>query len=376
MTATAPWTVVQLLPEMQAGGAERSTLEIGRALVAHGHRSVVISAGGRLVEQLVAEGSEHHTLAIAKKSLLTLLQIRPLRRLLDGLNPDLLHVRSRLPAWLAHFAASRSMPASVSTVHGLNSVSRYSAILTRAERVIAVSQTSANHLQENYRRLDLSRLRVIPRGMSADDFPHQFQPSDAWISDFRSEFPQLAGEKLLTLPGRGTRLKGHTTALELLAAVRGRGVDARLLLLGADQPGRERYLDELRRRAGELGLEGCWLATTSRSDVREVYAVSDLVLQLSDRPESFGRTVAEALHQGRPVLGWDLGGVGEQLRRSYPPGVVEFSDQSMLVQRACGLLSDPQLEAIDRASIPTIEAMQEATLAVYAEVVEANPDVS
>ena len=361
---------MQLLPELHTGGAERSALEIGRALVAQGHRSVVISAGGRLVEQLIAEGSEHHALPIAKKSLRTLLQIRPLRRLLDEIDPDLMHVRSRLPAWLAHFAACKSAPATVSTVHGLNSVSAYSAILTRAQRVIAVSQTSANYLIDNYPRLDQLRLRVIPRGMWSQDFPHQFQPAPSWISEFRQQFPALNGDKLLTLPGRGTRLKGHLSALQLLAAVRGRGVDARLLLLGAEQPGRERYLAELREQGRGLGVDEYWVATPSRRDVREVYAISDLLLQLSERPESFGRTVAEALHQGRPVLGWDLGGVGEQLRRSFAPGAVEFGDQCALTEQACRLLLDPQLEAIDRGSIPTIEAMQEATLAVYAEVLE------
>ncbi len=357
---------------MQAGGAERSTLEIGRALVAAGHRSVVISAGGGLVEQLRAEGSEHFELPIADKSLRTLAQIGRLRGLIEQIAPDLLHLRSRLPAWLARAALWRRPLPVVCTVHGLNSVSRYSAILTRGERVIAVSQTCADYLRTHYRQLPAERLRVISRGVAAEQFPHRYAPSAQWRKDSRFAFPKLSGGKLLTLPGRGTRLKGHRAALQLLASLRQGEVDARLLLLGAEQAGRERYLAELSRYAQALGVADYWQACPSRADVADVYAVSDLILQLSERPESFGRTVAEALHQGRPVLGWDLGGVGEQLRACFPPGAVPMGEAQSLTDRAVGLLTDPQLEQINRDAIPTVEAMQAATLAVYAEVLGAS----
>ena len=369
------WTVVQLLPAMDAGGAERSTVEIGRALVAAGHRSVVISAGGRLVDQLCAEGSEHLALPIAHKSLRTLAQVGALRRELTRLQPDLLHLRSRLPAWLARFALrGRALP-TVSTVHGLNSVGYYSAILTRADRVIAVSQTSADYLRSHYPALPEERLRVISRGVQATDFPVGFSADDQWRARFFAEFPRLAGGGLLTLPGRGTRLKGHVHALTLLAALRQRGMDVRLLLLGADQPGRERYLAELGAQATALGVGEYWQATVSRADVREVYAISDLILQLSDHPESFGRTVAEALHQGRPVLGWDLGGVGEQLRACFAPGAVPLGDHAALADRAAELLDHPQPDKIRREAIPTVETMQRATLAVYAELL-GNPQAT
>lgn len=146
-------TVVQLIPALDSGGAERSALEIARALVQAGHRSVVISAGGRLVEQLQAEGSEHVTLDLGRKSLFTLARFGALRRVLRALKPDIVHARSRLPAWMGWWALKGMTPRPhfVTTVHGLNSPGRYSAILLRGERVVAVSQTLRDYVLSHYR---------------------------------------------------------------------------------------------------------------------------------------------------------------------------------------------------------------------------------
>ena len=145
---------MQLLPALNAGGVERSTLEIGAALVAAGHRSVVVSAGGRQVEQLLAQGSEHVALDIGRKSVFALRHVGALRRLFADLKPDIVHARSRLPAWLA-WRALRKPPASkthfVTTVHGLNSPGWYSAIMTRGERVICVSNTVRDHVLRTIR---------------------------------------------------------------------------------------------------------------------------------------------------------------------------------------------------------------------------------
>lgn len=130
--------VMQLLPELNSGGVERGTLEIARALVAQGHTSLVVSNGGRMVNQLEAEGSTHLKLAIHKKSLSSLWQIRPLRQLIMQHQPDIVHVRSRVPAWLTHFSLkgipAEKRPHLISTVHGFYSVNRYSQIMTQAEK--------------------------------------------------------------------------------------------------------------------------------------------------------------------------------------------------------------------------------------------------
>lgn len=375
MSGSAPptprLTVVQLIPALRSGGAERSALEIARALVQAGHRSVVISAGGRLVERLLAEGSEHITLDIGRKSLATLWRLPALRRTLRALRPDIVHARSRLPAWLGWWALKglRPRPHFVTTVHGLNSPGRYSSILLRGERVIVVSQTLRDYVLGHYPQLEPNRVRVIPRGIDPDAFPYGYRPDETWRQAFLAEYPRLAGAPLLTLPARGTRLKGHRDAIELLADLKKRGIDARLLLLGAIEPGREAYIAELRALISANRLDAQVVLTPPRSDVRDIYAVSSLILQLSNRPESFGRTVVEALSLCRPVLGYAHGGVGELLAELYPAGRVPLGDRERLVERAAELLRVappiPMLQSY------RLRDMQEAVLALYADVVTA-----
>lgn len=362
-------TVVQLIPALQSGGAERSALEVARALVQAGHRSIVISAGGRLVSQLEAEGSEHITLDIGRKSLRTVLRAGALRRALEGIQPDIVHARSRLPAWLGWWAVRgmKRRPHFVTTVHGLNSPGRYSSILLRGERVIAVSQTLRDYVLSHYRWLEPARVRVIPRGIDPEAFPYGHRPDDAWQKAFFAEFPRLSGAPLLTLPGRGTRLKGHHDAIELIAELKRRGIDARLLLLGVIEAGREAYVAELRELIRARGIESQVVLTPPRNDVRDIYAVSALVLQLSNKPESFGRTVVEALSLCRPVLGYAHGGVGELLAELYPAGRVPVGDRERLVERAAELLR--VAPAIPMLQNYRLADMQQATLALYEEVV-------
>lgn len=365
-------TVVQLLPALHSGGVERSTLEIAAALVAAGHRSLVVSAGGRLVQTLVAGGSEHIALPIGRKSpLVAYLAMRRLRAELARIRPDIVHVRSRLPAWLAWFAL-RGLPGPrprfVTTVHGLNSPGRYSAIMTRGDNVICVSNTVREHVCTHWPDTPPARLHVIPRGVDPAQFPRAHRAPDAWREQLAREHPALAQGRVLLLPGRGTRLKGHADAIALLARLREGGEDARLWLLGAREPGREAYIAELEALARERGVFDQLVISPPRHDIAEAYAVADLVLQLSNKPEAFGRTVIEALSIGRPVLGWDHGGVGELLRELYPSGAVRRGDGAALADAARAMLSGPAPVPV---TMPyTLAAMQSAILERYAGLVQ------
>ena len=358
-------TVVQLLPALEAGGVERSTLELAEALVRAGHRAIVVSAGGRLLPQLEALGAEHVALAIGRKSLASIRHVPALRRLFP--DADIVHARSRLPAWLA-WLALRGMrgrrPRFVTTAHGLNSPSRYSAIMTRGERVVCVSNTVRDYLLRHYPEVDPGRLVVIPRGIAPAAFPRVPRPDRAARERIEAQHPQLGGDgPLLLLPGRGTRLKGHADAIALLAALRADGRDARLWMPGAAQGGREDYLGELAGQARAAGVADALAMTAPTAAVAEAYAASDLVLQLSRKPEAFGRTVVEALSVGRPVLGWAHGGVGELLAELQPEGAAPPFDPEALAQGARRLLDAPPSPP---AAIPyTLHAMQDATLALY-----------
>jgi glycosyltransferase involved in cell wall biosynthesis len=370
-------TVVQLLPALQSGGVERSTIEICQALARAGHRAIVVSAGGRLLPALAATQAEHITLDIGRKSLLSLRHVATLRRLFVQEKIDIVHARSRLPAWLGWLAWRGLPPAGrprlVTTVHGLNSPSRYSAVMTYGERVICVSDSVRRYVLQHYPATDDAKLRVIPRGIDPTQFPRTPVPNPAARDAAAQLHPALGGKgPLLLLPGRGTRLKGHADALALLARLRASGSDARLWLPGAREPGREAYIAELETQAGKLGIGDALAFTAPTARIAEAYAASDLVLQLSRKPEAFGRTVIEALACGRPVLGWAHGGAGELLQQLQPAGAVAAFDTQALLVQARQLLEQPP-PALGRMNAYTLRAMQDATLATYHEL-DAPPD--
>lgn len=339
-------TVLQLLPDLNWGGVERGTLEIAGELARRGHRSLVISAGGRLVEQLESLGTEHLTWPIGKKTPWTARLIFKLRSLLQEQHVDVLHARSRVPAWVA-WLAWKSLPAAkrprfITTVHGFYSVGRFSSIMASGEAVIAVSRSIADYIRQNYPKTPAESITVIPRGIDPREFPHALAPSPAWWTAWSEQYPNTVGREWLTLAGRITRLKGHEEFLTLIGQLTQRGRNVHGLIVGGDDPRRVGYSDELRQRVQALGLSDRVTFTGHRSDIREIYAASRAVLSLSTQPESFGRSVLEALAIGTPVLGFDHGGVGEVLGELNPQGLVPLGDTAALVNRAEELLARPR----------------------------------
>ncbi len=371
MTAAPPRVVAQLLPALESGGVERSTLEIAQALTRAGHRAIVICAGGRLVPVLRDIGAEHVELEIGRKSPLSLRHVPTLRRLFVRERVDIVHARSRLPAWLGWWALrglpEGARPHFVTTVHGLNSPSRYSAVMTRGERVICVSHTVQRYVLQHYPQVAQARLRVIPRGIDPASFPRHHGPGRQARARLAQAQPALAGAgPLLLLPGRGTRRKGHADALGVLAGLRATGLDARLWMPGAREAGREDYVAWLEGEATARGCADALAITPATSDIAQAYVAADLVLQVSRKPEAFGRTVGEALAVGRPVLGWDHGGVGELLAELQPRGAVPPFDTVALLRTAQDLIARPP-EPPEQVPY-TLAAMQDATLALYGEL--------
>jgi glycosyltransferase involved in cell wall biosynthesis len=294
--------IMQLLPELNSGGVERGTLEIARALIAAGHESIVVSNGGRLVAQLEAEGSQHLSLAIHKKSLSSLWQIRPLRKLIQQHQPDIVHVRSRVPAWLTHFALKgiplQQRPHLISTVHGFYSTNRYSAIMTQAEKVIAVSDSVVKYITEHYQNCPPEHIVRIYRGISPQEFPHGYQPSALWINQTFKDFPQLENKFLVCLPGRITRLKGHETLIELMQQLQNQYPNLHAVVVGGADAKKQAYLEELESNIQSKGLREKITFVGHRSDIREWLAFSDVVLSLSNQGSPSERSEQ---HAGRPV---------------------------------------------------------------------------
>ena len=364
--------ILQIIPEMNAGCVELCVLETARHLVNHGHEAIVVSNGGRLVEELRKAGGRHVSMPVHRKSVGALLQVRPLRRLLMAERPDVLHIVSRVPGWIA-WLAWRGLPVGgrphfVSTVHGFYSVNIFSSIMTRGERVIAVSESIRDYITSNYPSAPTENIRVIPGGVELERYARGFTPAASWLETWRREHPLCVGKALLTLPGRITRLKGHGDFFQLVAGLKRSGVPVHGLVVGDTHPKKQAYLAELRERAMELGVGDDVSFLGHRNDLREILAVSDVVLSLSQQPESFGRTVLETLALGRMFVGYDHGGVGEQLRKLFPQGCVKLGDQAGLLATTRRVLRDrPTPAAVGEPY--TLDCMCRSTVAVYEELV-------
>lgn len=360
-------TILQMLPSLESGGVERGTLEVARALTAQGHRALVMSAGGRMVTQLTDSGAEHFAWPIGKKSFKSLLLVGKLRRFLQEQKVDIVHARSRVPAWIA-FLAWRGMdpatrPRFVTTVHGLYGVNRYSRIMTQGERIIAVSNTIRDYILREYPDTLPWRIQVIHRGVDGSAYPHGWKPDPVWQQAFFTQFPQAAGKLLLTLPGRITRLKGHENFIELVARLKRRGLPVHGLIVGGASASKQRYLQKLRYRVRSTGLDADISFTGQRDDLKNILAISSLVLSLSTQPESFGRTTLEALRLGVPMAGYDHGGVGEILRVIYPAGLLPLDRIDETCQRLAHLLQHP--EPVPAGDFFPLQTMLDKTLALY-----------
>ena len=360
-------TVVQMLPALDSGGVERGTLEIARALVAAGHRSIVISAGGRMVDQLVREGSEHIAWPVGHKRLSTLGYIGKVRKLLAEEKVDILHLRSRLPAWIGYLAwkglPAAARPRLVTTVHGPYTPGRYSAVMVKGERVIAVSEMIRGYIAANYPGTDMSKVTVIHRGVSRSVYPHGFQPDAAWLTAWNAQFPQTVGKTLITLPARITRWKGQQNFIELISRLRATHPQVHGLIVGEPHPRKRAFYDELVAEVASRGLGDAITFTGHRSDLREIMAISHIVLSLSLQPEAFGRTTIEALSLGRPVVAYDHGGVAEQLLAILPEGLVSVGDMDTLTARVNEWIQSPPTVPAEHDF--TLERMCDQTLAIY-----------
>ena len=369
--------VLQVLPELEGGGVERGTIDIAIALKEAGWGSLVASAGGAMVRVLARHEVAHVTLPLQSKNPFVMrANVGRLARVIRNYGVNIVHARSRAPAWSAEAAAKRTDARFITTIHGTYAASsllkrRYNAVMARGERVIAISRFMAAHIRDTY-ELDPARLRMIYRGVDFDMFAPGNVTQERMVR-IANDWNLPDDRQVILMPGRFSRRKGHRLLVEALARLGRR--DVVCVMVGADTASGD-YLAAIEKRARECRVLELVRFVDFTRDLPAAYMLSDVVVSASTRPEAFGRTLAEALAMGRPVVGPDHGGTKEIVAQGRTGWLFEPGDAESLaaaLRAAISLNSGARHRLAEEAMGAirghfTNQRMCAATLKVYQEV--------
>lgn len=367
--------ILQVLPRLITGGVERGTLDVAQALIDAGHEAFVASAGGPLTATLEAQGARHITLPLDSKYPWTLLSNAcALRRIIEDHKIDLVHARSRAPAWSTLWAARKAQVPFVTTFHGTYGLKGpgkrlYNSIMVKGDRVIAVSNFIADHILTNY-TVDSNYIRIIPRGVDRAVFNSaNLTPALRHTERSRLQIPDDV--PVFLMPGRLSRTKGCDLVIDALGQLENKS--CHVVFLGAID---NTYLHELTNHAQNLGLEKRVHFIPPTPHILAAYALADGVISASLKPEAFGRTVAEAQALGIPVIAPAHGGALELIDPNHTGWLFPPGDKKALANTLEYVLEIPQEQkkrmtqaAQDRVSAYYTNArMCQKTIQVYKEL--------
>jgi len=367
---------LQIVPAMEQGGVERGVVEVNRALVASGWENVVVSAGGRLVSQIEADGGRHVTMDVKSKNPLTyFVRAAKLRRLLEKERPDVVCAHSRVPAWLFLWANRTLGIKWISFAHGANSVSRYSEVMTYGDITVTPSRYIADYLKDSY-GLDESKIRVIPRAIDRERFDLERLDRDFMMSK-RSEWA-IGGKKVVMGVGRITQLKGYDILVRAVHRANARSADRpfKLVIVGEAEKLRKDVEIGLHDLVKELSAEDQVVFAGNQQKIAECLSLADIVVSSNTRkPEAFGRSMAEALAMGRPVVAKAFGGAldivedgvnGAFVPADTPSGEAEVEAFASAILRVSAMrLGDLRADALEKFSF---DRMIKSTRNAYLEL--------
>lgn len=369
--------IMQVIPELGAGGAEQGCIDVAAAIVRAGGKAIVISNGGYRIGELARVGAIHINMPVESKNPVVMWRnIGRLKRLIRKHKVNIVHARSRAPAWSAWRACKGTEARFVTTCHAPYNISGevkrlYNGSIANGEIVIAISDYVSKYLQNNY-RIEPERIRIIHRGIPLERF-HPTAVTPERMVTLSREWRIPDGSNIVMLPGRITRWKGHHVLIEAMAQL-GR-TDVFCVMIGADQ-GRDEYRKELEDAIAEKKLGELVRIVNHCHDMPSAYMLSTVVVSASTDPEGFGRIPVEAQAMGRPIIATDHGGAQETIVRGQTGWLITPNDPAALAQALNEALA---LEPAQRAILATRsmahiaanftkEQMTDKTLAVYAEL--------
>lgn len=307
-------TILQILPNLKQGGVERGTIEMAKAIADAGGTAIVVSGGGAMVAQLQRIGVEHITLPVGSKNPLRWPSIRrKLRLIMTDNNIDLVHVRSRAPAWIAIPAAKALKIPVVTTVHGRFKATNmfkkyYNSIMMRADRIVAISDYVSDLIIRQFPKA-ADKITIIHRGVDVDLFNPKAVNAQRTINA-ADKLNVDENKKIIMLPARPTLWKGQEVMIAAMAKLTHK--DAVLILVGAGA-GRDAFQSKLMAVIASHNMQGRVILAPETNDMPAAMMLADVVVMPSLTPEPFGRVAIEAQAMGRPVVAFDHGGAVESI---------------------------------------------------------------
>lgn len=361
-------TIVQMIPELNEGGVERGACELSRELVKKGFQSIVISNGGKLVNQLERDGALHVKLDVCSKNIFTApWRIFKLYKKLKELKPDILHVRSRVPAWMAYFVNKILHIPFVTTVHGLNSVNKYSKIMSMGDEVICVSEVVRDYILKHYSP-DPQKITVIQRGVDLIQFNPDSVDSE-FIEKFKMQF-NLMDKFIVTSVGRITWLKDYETFIQAIALANKVHPNVVGVIIGGIREDKNNYFASLKDLAKKLNIEDHIIFAGSQTKMPEIYALSNITVNASLKMGNVARTITEALAMDTPVIATTYEGLNNIIVDCINGYIIKTKDPDDLANKI--IRSYQQSFVNIRESLNpefTLDALVNSTINVYKKLV-------
>ena len=375
--------VLQVLPELETGGVETGTIEVATALKTAGIKNFVASQGGRMVYELEKNKIGHLTLPLKSKNIFTMLSnANKLAQYIKANNINIVHARSRAPAWSAYWAAKKAGAHFVTTFHGtyglgpLGIKKLYNRVMTYGERVIAISNHIKNHILKNYPKTEESKIRLIHRCADIEKFSPSAVTQARMINKIK-EYNIADDRPVLLLPGRVTRWKGQHLLIEALHLMKNQNY---YCIIAGDAQGRQKYLDYLKKLARKYKLDDHIGFFGRYQDVPALMMVSTVVLSTAIEPEAFGRISIEGQAMGKIVVASNIGGsldtiqdgiTGKLFESNNPQSLADALDWALSLNKAeTKKISDSAIKNVREHF--TKQIMCDKTIEVYREVVNQN----